>query len=33
MQRINAEAEVMFTDAGHIIGSASVHLRIKEEGR
>ena len=32
-QRINAEAEVMFTDAGHIIGSASVHLRIKEEGK
>jgi len=32
-QRITAEAEVMFTDAGHIIGSASVHLRIKEEGK
>lgn len=24
--------EVMFTDAGHIIGSAAVHLRIKENG-
>lgn len=24
------EAEVMFTDAGHIIGSAAVHLRLKE---
>jgi metallo-beta-lactamase family protein len=25
--------EVMFTDAGHIIGSACVHLRIAEEGK
>ncbi len=25
-------AEVLFTDAGHIVGSACVHLRIKEEG-
>lgn len=25
--------EVMFTDAGHIIGSASVHLRINENGK
>ena len=25
--------EVMFTDAGHIIGSASVHLRITENGK
>lgn len=25
--------EVMFTDAGHIIGSASVHLKITENGR
>ena len=25
--------EFMFTDAGHIIGSASVHLRITEDGR
>ena len=25
--------EAMFTDAGHIIGSACVHLRIKEDGK
>ncbi len=25
--------ELMFTDAGHIIGSAAVHLRIKENGK
>ena len=25
--------EAMFTDAGHIIGSACVHVKIKEEGR
>ncbi len=25
--------EVMYTDAGHIIGSAAVHLRIKENGK
>jgi metallo-beta-lactamase family protein len=25
--------EAMFTDAGHIIGSASVHLKIKEDGQ
>ncbi len=25
-----SEAEVMFTDAGHIIGSAAMHLRLKE---
>ena len=25
--------EVMFTDAGHIIGSACVHLRVTENGR
>ncbi len=30
---INDEAEVLFTDAGHIIGSASVHLRLKENGK
>ena len=30
---ICSEADVMFTDAGHIIGSASVHLRIKENGK
>jgi len=27
------DVEAMFTDAGHIIGSASVHLRIKEDGQ
>lgn len=32
-QKINDEAEVMFADAGHIIGSASVHLRVKEDGK
>lgn len=31
--RIDKEVEVMFTDAGHIIGSACVHLRIKENGK
>jgi metallo-beta-lactamase family protein len=31
-QIINNEAEVLFADAGHIIGSASVHVRIKEDG-
>ncbi|MBS1626718.1 MAG: MBL fold metallo-hydrolase [Bacteroidetes bacterium] len=30
---INDEAEVMFTDAGHIIGSAAVHLRLKENNK
>ena len=25
--------QAMFTDAGHIIGSASVHLKIKEDGQ
>ncbi|MBS1638785.1 MAG: MBL fold metallo-hydrolase [Bacteroidetes bacterium] len=30
---INNEAAVMFTDAGHIIGSASVHLRLKENNK
>lgn len=29
---IDNEIEVMFTDAGHIIGSAAVHLRITEDG-
>ncbi len=28
-----SEAEVMFTDAGHIIGSAAVHLRLKENDK
>jgi len=27
------EVELMFTDAGHIIGSAAVHLRIHENGK
>ena len=27
------EAKVMFSDAGHIIGSASVHVKIKENGK
>jgi len=31
--RFCEEAEVMFTDAGHIIGSAAVHLRILEDGK
>lgn len=31
--RIDEFVEVMFTDAGHIIGSAAVHLRIKENGK
>ncbi len=30
--RINEEVEVLFKDAGHILGSASVTLRIKENG-
>ncbi len=29
---IDENVDIMFTDAGHIIGSAAVHLRIKEEG-
>lgn len=31
--RVSDEVEAMFTDAGHIIGSAAVHLRIKENGK
>lgn len=31
--RIYPDVELLFTDAGHIIGSAAVHLRIKEEGK
>ncbi|MGV3530340.1 MAG: MBL fold metallo-hydrolase [Flavisolibacter sp.] len=31
--RIDDDVEVMFTDAGHIIGSACVHLRITENGK
>ncbi|MBX3257621.1 MAG: MBL fold metallo-hydrolase [Chitinophagaceae bacterium] len=30
---IEEGVECMFTDAGHIIGSAAVHLRIKENGK
>lgn len=30
---ICSEADVLFTDAGHIIGSSAVHLRLKEEGK
>ncbi len=30
---IDSNIEVLFTDAGHIIGSAAVHVRIKEEGK
>jgi metallo-beta-lactamase family protein len=32
-QTIDENVQVMFTDAGHIIGSAAVHLRIKEDGK
>jgi metallo-beta-lactamase family protein len=30
--RIDEEVEVMFSDAGHLIGSAAVHLKIHEDG-
>lgn len=30
---VTENAEAMFTDAGHIIGSACVHLKIKEDGK
>lgn len=30
--RVDENVEILFTDAGHIIGSAAVHLRIKENG-
>ncbi len=30
--QVSDDIEVMFTDAGHIIGSACVHLKIKENG-
>jgi len=30
---IDENVEVMYTDAGHIIGSAAVHLKIKEDGK
>jgi metallo-beta-lactamase family protein len=31
--KIDEEVEVLFTDAGHIVGSAAVHLRITEDGK
>ncbi len=31
--KIDDDAELLFTDAGHIIGSACVHLRIKENDK
>ncbi|UPK71051.1 MBL fold metallo-hydrolase [Chitinophaga filiformis] len=31
--RIDEDVEVYFTDAGHIIGSAAVHVRITENGK
>jgi metallo-beta-lactamase family protein len=30
---ITEDVEVLFTDAGHIIGSACVHLKIREDGK
>lgn len=30
---IDENMEVLYTDAGHIIGSAAVHLKIKEDGK
>jgi metallo-beta-lactamase family protein len=31
--RVNDDVEILFTDAGHIIGSAAVHVRAKEQGK
>jgi metallo-beta-lactamase family protein len=31
--KIDDDIEVLFTDAGHIIGSAAVNLRLKEDGK
>ncbi len=31
--KVNDDIEAMFTDAGHIIGSACVHLKINENGK
>jgi metallo-beta-lactamase family protein len=30
---IDEDVQVLYTDAGHIIGSAAVHLKIKEDGK
>jgi metallo-beta-lactamase family protein len=30
---IDEDVQVLYTDAGHIIGSAALHLKIKEEGK
>lgn len=30
---VDEHVEVLFTDAGHIIGSAAVHLKVKENGK
>jgi metallo-beta-lactamase family protein len=32
-QAVDEDVQVMYTDAGHIIGSAAVHLQIKEDGK
>ncbi|MBC7848304.1 MAG: MBL fold metallo-hydrolase [Chitinophagaceae bacterium] len=32
-QKVDEDVEVSFTDAGHIIGSAAVHLRVSENGK
>ena len=32
-KKIDDHIEVLFTDAGHILGSASVHITIKENGK
>jgi metallo-beta-lactamase family protein len=31
--KVDEDVQVLYTDAGHIIGSATVHLKIKEEGK
>lgn len=31
--RVDDDVELMYTDAGHIIGSAAVHLKVRENGR
>ena len=32
-QKVDEDVELLYTDAGHIIGSAAVHLKIKENGK